>query len=147
MPSSWPADERRPQTSRPPHEASTLTEAWLAIVRAVRPEADMINVAILYPNIDGARFDAAYYLERHMPMSIELLRSHPGYRGVSVEIAIGGVVAGSSAAYIAMCHYRFASVDDFVQAFTPHQDRLQDDIAVYTDIEPVIQFNEIAIAA
>lgn len=107
----------------------------------------MINVAILYPNLPAARFDTAYYLERHMPMSIELLRTHPGYRGVSVEVAIGGALPGSDAPYIAMCQYRFESVEAFVEAFTPNQDRLQGDMAAYTDIEPVIQFNEIAIGA
>jgi uncharacterized protein (TIGR02118 family) len=107
----------------------------------------MINVAILYPKIPGARFDTGYYLERHMPMSIDLLRSHPGYRSVSVEIAIGGAVPGTDAAFIAMCHYRFESIDAFVEAFTAHQERLQGDMAAYTNIEPVIQFNEVAIAA
>jgi uncharacterized protein (TIGR02118 family) len=107
----------------------------------------MINVAILYPNQPGARFDAAYYVERHMPLSIELLRGHPGYRGVSVEIAIGGAAPGTPAAHVAMCHYHFASIDDFVEAFAANRERLERDMAVYTDIEPVIQFNEIAIAA
>ena len=106
----------------------------------------MINVAILYPNIAGATFDATYYLERHMPTSIELLRSHPGYRGVSVEIAISGPTPDIGAAYVAMCQYRFESIGDFIEAFTPHQQRLQGDMGAYTDIEPMIQFNEIAIA-
>lgn len=107
----------------------------------------MINVAILYPKMPGARFDIGYYVGRHMPMSIDLLRSHPGYRGVSVEIGIGGAVPDTDAAFIAMCHYRFESIDDFIEAFTAHQERLQGDMARYTDIEPVIQFNEIALAA
>ena len=107
----------------------------------------MINVAILYPRIPGARFDVDYYLDRHMPLSIELLRSHPGFRSVSVEIAMGGAVPGTDAAFVAMCHYRFESVDAFVEAFTAHGERLQTDMAAYTDIEPVIQFNEVALAA
>ena len=107
----------------------------------------MINVAILYPRTPGGRFDVDYYLDRHMPMSIELLRAHPGFRSVSVEIAIGGAVPGTDAAFIAMCHYRFESVDAFVEAFTAHQAQLQGDMAAYTDIEPVIQYNEVALAA
>ena len=107
----------------------------------------MINVAILYPRVPGGRFDVDYYLDHHMPLSIELLRSHPGFRSVSVEIAIGAAVPGSDAAFIAMCHYRFESIDAFVEAFTDHQARLQADMAAYTDIEPVIQFNEVALAA
>lgn len=106
----------------------------------------MINVAILYPNKPGARFDAHDYVTRHMPMSISLLSTHAGYRGVSVEVALGGAEPGTDAPYVAMCHYRFATVEDFLAAFGPHAGTLQGDIPTYTDIEPVIQFNEVAIS-
>ncbi|HLO35551.1 MAG TPA: EthD family reductase [Candidatus Deferrimicrobium sp.] len=106
----------------------------------------MINVAILYPATPASRFDTRFYVEQHMPLSIALLSTQPGYRGVSVEVGLGGAEPGTDPAYVAMCHYRFDSVDDFLAAFLPHADRLQADIANYTDIEPVIQYNEIAIA-
>jgi uncharacterized protein (TIGR02118 family) len=109
-------------------------------------EERMISVCIMYPNTIGARFDAGYYVEKHMPMSIALLSAHPGFRGVSVERGVGGTVPGSDAPFVAMCHYRFESVADFIAAFTPHAAVLQADMAHYTDIEPIIQFNEVAIA-
>jgi uncharacterized protein (TIGR02118 family) len=28
----------------------------------------MIKVSVMYPNKPGARFDQAYYLDKHMPM-------------------------------------------------------------------------------
>jgi uncharacterized protein (TIGR02118 family) len=107
----------------------------------------VINVAILYPNTPGARFDTRFYVEQHMPMSISLLSSHPGFRGVSVEIGLGGAEAGTAAAYVAMCHYRFETVEAFLDAFLPYAPVLQGDMAAYTDIEPVIQVNEVVIAA
>jgi uncharacterized protein (TIGR02118 family) len=106
----------------------------------------MINVAILYPNVPGARFDVGYYLDRHMPMAIELMSTHPGYRGVSVEVGLGGSAPGTDAAFVAMCNYRFNSAEDFRSAFGPHAEWLQGDMAKYTDIEPTIQLNEIVIA-
>jgi hypothetical protein len=33
----------------------------------------MIKVSIFYPHKEGGQFDMHYYLETHMPMSIELL--------------------------------------------------------------------------
>lgn len=33
----------------------------------------MIKISILYPNNKGARFDMRYYVDTHMPLSIELL--------------------------------------------------------------------------
>lgn len=106
----------------------------------------MVKISILYPNTPGSRFDVAYYVETHMPMSIKLLSAHPGFKGVSVERGMGGVVPGSAPNYIAMCHFLFSSVEDFLAAFLPNAPALQGDMPNYTDIEPVIQFNEVLIS-
>jgi uncharacterized protein (TIGR02118 family) len=106
----------------------------------------MIRISVLYPNHKDSRFDISYYAKTHMPMSIELLGAHPGYRGVSVEHGLGGVVPGSAPAYIAMSHFLFDSVENFLAAFVPNAAALQGDIPNYTDIEPVIQFSEVLIS-
>jgi len=106
----------------------------------------MIKISILYPNNPGSRFDLRYYAETHMPMSIDLLGAHPGFKGVSVEQGLGGLIPGSEAAYVAMCHFLFDSLEDFIAAFTPHAALLQGDMPNYTDIEPVIQFNAVLIS-
>jgi uncharacterized protein (TIGR02118 family) len=106
----------------------------------------MTKISILYPNNKGARFDMRYYVETHMPLSIDLLSTHPGFKGVSVERGLGGAEPGTDAAYIAMCHFLFDSIEDFMTAFLPHASRLQGDMPNYTDIKPVIQFNEVLIS-
>jgi uncharacterized protein (TIGR02118 family) len=106
----------------------------------------MTKISILYPNHKGSRFDMNYYLNTHMPMSIERLSSAKGFRGVSVERGVSGIVPGSAPTYIAMCHFLFDSVEDFMTAFTPHASVLQGDIPNYTDVEPTIQVNEVAIS-
>ena len=58
----------------------------------------------------------------------------------------GGAVPGSAPAYVAMCHFLFASVDAFMQAFVPNAPELQGDMPNYTDIEPLIQINEVLIS-
>jgi uncharacterized protein (TIGR02118 family) len=106
----------------------------------------MIKISILYPNREGGRFDLKHYTETHMPRSIELLSAHPGFRGVSVEHGLGGAAPGIAAAYVAMCHFSFDTREDFLAAFMPHAAELQGDMPNYTDIEPVIQVNEILIS-
>jgi uncharacterized protein (TIGR02118 family) len=108
--------------------------------------ASMIKISILYPSNEGSRFDLRYYIETHMPMSIERLSAHPGFMGVSVERGVGGGAPGSDAAYIAMCHFLFDSIENFMAAFTPNAALLQDDMPNYTDITPVIQVNEVLIS-
>ncbi len=105
----------------------------------------MVRISIMYPNIEGARFDWDYYIDRHMPMSIERLSSHPGYRGVAVEKGMSGGMPGTKPAYSVLCHFSFDSVESFMEAFMPHAELLQGDMANYTDIEPMIQVSEIII--
>ena len=105
----------------------------------------MVKISILYPNEADRRFDLKYYVEQHMPLSIELLSAHPGFVSVSVERGVGGADAGAAPAFVAMCDYVFRSVEDFVAAFMPHAGRLQGDMPAYTDITPIIQINEVLI--
>lgn len=105
----------------------------------------MKKISILYPNISGSRLDFDYYTNTHMPQSIKLLSSHPGFKGVSVERGIANATPEIEVPFIAMCHFLFDSVESFIEAFTPHAEELQGDIKNYTDIEPVIQFNEVLI--
>ena len=106
----------------------------------------MITVSILYHRRAGSRFDFDYYTGTHMPRSIALLSTHPGFVSVSVERGLAGGVPEAAPRYVAACFYRFKSIDDFLAAFMPFAQELQADIANYTDIEPDIQFNEQAIA-
>ena len=80
-----------------------------------------------------------------MPRSIECLSRAPGFRSVSVERGISGAYSGTEPAFIAACYYEFDSYDSFVAAFTPHAGELQGDIPNYTDVEPIIQVNEVKI--
>ncbi len=45
-----------------------------------------------------------------------------------------------------MCHFHFSTADDFLQAFMPHAPELQGDMPNYTDIEPIVQINEVLIS-
>lgn len=105
----------------------------------------MTRISILYPNTDGKRFDMDYYVNVHMPMSIDLLSQNNTMRSVSVERGMAGQHPGEPPAYIAMCHFLFDTLDDFLAAFMPHASILQGDMPNYTDIEPVIQVNEVMI--
>lgn len=105
----------------------------------------MIKISILYPNNKDAWFDIHYYIETHMPLAIELLSVHSGFKGVSVERGLSGAIPNTDPTYLATCHFLFDSVDDFMEAFMPHIAVLQGDMSNYTNIEPIIQINEVLI--
>jgi uncharacterized protein (TIGR02118 family) len=105
----------------------------------------MKRISILYPQSPGSTFNFDYYINIHMPRSIALLSKHPGFKSVSVEKGIAEALPGTGVFYTAMCHFLFDSVESFMEAFGPHADELQNDMANYTNIQPHVQFNEVVI--
>jgi uncharacterized protein (TIGR02118 family) len=105
----------------------------------------MIQLSIHYPNHAGRHFDADYYFNRHMPMTIKLLS--PALRGVSVVQGVSGALPGEPPPYAASCYLLFDSAEAFYAAFLPHAQVLRSDIQAYTDIEPIIQIGEVRISA
>lgn len=106
----------------------------------------MIKVSVLYPNEKNARFDLRYYVDTHMPMSIRLLSTHPGYRGYSVERGVNGLIPGVDAAYTVICYFLFDSIESFNAALAPHAAVLQGDVQNFTDIKPIFQVSEILVS-
>ena len=106
----------------------------------------MIRLSVLYPERSESTFDMDYYLTRHIPMTVELLSSHPGFKGITVEKGVSGAVPGVSPRYIALCHISFASTDDFLAAFMPHAQRIQSDGRNYSSVEPVVQISEVLVS-
>jgi len=105
----------------------------------------MVMISMLYPNKNGSKFELEYYINTHMPMSIERLSTHAGFKGVSVVRGMGGGMPGSEPAYVAMCQYLFDSLEDFLAAFNPHAAFLQADMVNYTDMQPIIQISAVEI--
>jgi uncharacterized protein (TIGR02118 family) len=105
----------------------------------------MFNISSIYPKKEGSTFDYEYYLNTHMPMSIEKLSNSKGYQGVSVERGISIEAPSIESSFHAMCHYYFETLEEFMQAFEPHAIELQEDIKNYTNVEPIIQINEVLI--
>jgi uncharacterized protein (TIGR02118 family) len=101
----------------------------------------MIKVSVVYPNKAGSRFDIEYYCSSHMPMVADRLGA--ALIKTEVDQGIGGGMPGSPAAFAAMGHLYFDSVAAFQGAIMPHFAEIMEDVANYTDIEPVIQISEI----
>jgi len=106
----------------------------------------VFNISSIYPKKDGYEFDFDYYLNTHMPMSIERLSGAKGFKGVSVERGIEIEEPPINSSYVAMCHYYFESLEDFMAAFMPHAEELQGDLVNYTNIEPTIQINQVEVS-
>lgn len=103
----------------------------------------MIKVSVLYPNGEGSRFDMDYYCTSHMKMVQEKLGG--ACKGVGVEEGLAGAEPGAPAAFVAMGHMLFDSIEDFLAAFGPHAATFMADIPNYTNIQPVVQISSVLI--
>jgi uncharacterized protein (TIGR02118 family) len=103
----------------------------------------MIKVSVMYPNKPGARFDHAYYRDKHMP----LVKARMGVscKYYTVDKGLSGGEANAPATYVGMCHIFCDSVESFQAGFGPHATELLADIPNYTDLTPVIQISEVVV--
>ena len=103
----------------------------------------MIKVSVMYPAREGARFDHAYYRDKHMPLV--KARMGEACRSYTVDRGLGGDAPGSPPTYVAMCHLFCDSVEAFQAGFGPHAGEIMADIPNYTDIAPVVQMSEVVV--
>ncbi len=103
----------------------------------------MIKVSVMYPNTAGARFDHAYYRDKHMP----LVKSSMGDKCLfyTVDKGLAGGAPGEPAPFVGMCHIFSDSVESFQAGFGPHAKEILADIANYTDLQPVMQISEVVV--
>jgi uncharacterized protein (TIGR02118 family) len=85
----------------------------------------MIKVSVLYPNKPGSHFDMGYYINTHIPLATRLLAK--GLRKTEVDAGIQGTRPGEPPAFFGGC-------------------QLTADIPRYTDVAPLIQFNEVKLS-
>jgi len=103
----------------------------------------MIKVTVMYSNTPGARFDHAYYRDRHMPLVKTRMGENCKY--YTVDKGLTGGTPDAPAPYIAMCHIFCESIEAFQGGFGPHAQELLADIPKYTDLSPVIQISEVVV--
>lgn len=103
----------------------------------------MIKVSAMYPHTPDARFDFAYYVDKHMPMVKD--RFGEACKYYTIDKGLAGMTPGSAPTYSVACHFFFDSVGAFQSAFAPHAHEIMGDIPNYTDISPVIQISEVLV--
>jgi len=103
----------------------------------------VIKVSVMYPNTPGARFDHAYYRDKHMPLV--KARMGDACRFYTVDKGLAGGAPGELATYVGMCHIYCDSVESFQAGFGPHAKEIMADIPNYTDLAPVLQISEVVV--
>jgi uncharacterized protein (TIGR02118 family) len=96
----------------------------------------MYWATVLYPKKEGARFDFDYYLHKHIPMAAKLF-------GPGIQVVKGVASAAGAPAFLCVCRIPAKSVEEFLAVMSGPGAALMADIPNYTNIEPVVQFDEV----
>jgi uncharacterized protein (TIGR02118 family) len=101
----------------------------------------MIAISVLYPKTATSKFDMGYYRDRHMKLVDEKWLDM-GLRGSRVMHGVPGPDGGAPN-YEVITVLEFESMDAFGKAAEAHGAEIMGDIANFTDVSPILQFNEI----
>ncbi len=101
----------------------------------------MIKVSVMYPHQPDARFDMAYYRDKHMLMLKEKMGA--ACLSYSIDQGIGNGVPGQPPVYVAVANIHAESLEAFQAAFGPHIKAIMADVPNYTDIKPLMQISEV----
>lgn len=101
----------------------------------------MIVVLVMYPLKPESRFDAEYYLKKHMPM----VRARWTPFGLQEAIVLKGAPGadGKPPLYPYIAELRFGSQRQLQDALAQHGKEVMGDVPNYTDVSPVLQVNEV----
>lgn len=104
----------------------------------------MIRVTVLYPKTSDSTFDMDYYLNKHTPMVIDRLMPL-GMVRLEVDEGLGGLGPDQPPAYIAIAYLIFGNIEALQNGLAAHGAEIMGDIANYTNVQPQIQINRIAV--
>jgi len=93
--------------------------------------------SVIYPNKEGAKFDFDYYMRKHIPMVAGLLDTK-----IDVQKGISSPM-GASVAFVCSARIWIDSVEQFQAMMQQHGATILADIPNYTDIQPIIQIDEV----
>jgi len=105
------------------------------------PETGMFKVAILYPNGEDKTFDMDYYEKKHMPMVAGFLGKNLKF--YEIDKGIAGRTPNDKVPFVAIGYFYIKDVAEYNKAIAQNRDAVINDFKNYTNIQPVVQINEI----
>jgi len=97
----------------------------------------MNRVTVLYPNKATTKFDFDYYMRKHIPWVSGLV-------GQKIDVHKGiSSPTGSPPAFICVAYIPINSTQEFQAVLVQHGAEIMADIQNYTNVEPIIQFDEV----
>jgi uncharacterized protein (TIGR02118 family) len=98
--------------------------------------SNMQCMTVLYPNKEGATFDFDYYMHTHIPFANGLL-------GRQFKVAKGiASIEGGPPMYLCSARMEVGTMEEFLPVLSDHAEAIMNDFPNYTNVYPVILFEE-----
>jgi uncharacterized protein (TIGR02118 family) len=101
----------------------------------------MMCATVIYPNQQDAKFDFEYYMKKHIPMVEKLLNT-------TIEVMRGlSSPSGPPVPFVCTARIKINSAQEHSAAMATHGAQILGDIPNYTNIQPLVQIDELVEAA
>lgn len=100
-----------------------------------------VTLSVMYPNIEGSKFDMDYYLGTHLEM-VSARLSDKGLVSARVVKGLGTPDPETPAPYQVIALVEFESAEKLTAAMAIHGEEIMGDIPNFTDVTPVVQISE-----
>ena len=96
-----------------------------------------MSLNVIYPNHEGAKFDASYYRSTHIPMAMKVMKAD------SVTLIEGVPMGGTAAPYAMIAHFQFPTLEALEAGrANPGMAEVRADIPKFTDIKPTVMLGK-----
>ena len=102
-----------------------------------------ISVSVIYPNEPDAKFDMDYYMNSHVKM-VRDNWTDMGMKELKIYKGVSAPRPGTPPPYMVIGIMEFDSLDEFYAAGKASGKEMAQDIPNFTNLEPVVQINELA---
>ncbi|GAB2768939.1 hypothetical protein GCM10027275_09490 [Rhabdobacter roseus] len=109
--------------------------------QASTTEIGMYRVAILYPNGEDKTFDMDYYEKKHMPMVAGFIGKN--LKSYEIDKGISGRTPNDKAPFVAIGYFYVTDIAEYSKAIAQNREAVVGDFKNYTNIQPVVQINEV----
>lgn len=100
----------------------------------------MFCVSVAYPQKDGGTFNFEYYTKTHVPLVARLV----GANAVKAEVRKGVASPdGSAPAFVCLANFWIKSVQEFQATLAAHGKEIMGDTPNFTNIQPILQVDEV----
>ena len=104
-------------------------------------EKGWIKVSILYPSGEGTTFDMQYYETKHMPMVAGFIGKNLKF--YEIDKGIAGRTPNDKVPFMAIGYFYINDLAEYNKAIAQNRDAIISDFKNYTNIQPIVQINEI----